>query len=227
MSYGHLTTQDAIGTASAASVAVNYPTPTGLGNLLTATVYAFGLGVGAVSIAGWSTAVSVSFIAAADSTTILYKIADGTETSVSASSSGATSMGMAIHEFSSGKLQTVQTWLDQTNTSNTGSLVTTLGTGSITPTAVNELIVVAMSFPTGGTSSPSFDSGATTMSNNANMIDAFLVSLSKSAVSPTASWTGLSVAGGCIASFFPGSQADNPYNHVLVYDGTSRAEVAN
>lgn len=227
MAYGHITSQDTLNTANAALVTTTYGATATAGNLLIGMAYAFGVGVGATTISGWSTAVSVSFVSAADSTTILYKIATGTETSTTASASGATSMGLAIHEFSTGNIQAVQTLVDQTNSGNTASLVTSQGTGSITPTKPNDLVFVAMSFPTGGVSSPSFDSGATTMSSNGNMVDGFLVSLNTNALSPTASWTGLSVAGGCIASFFVGSQGDIQYRHLIVNDGISVGEVAN
>lgn len=226
MAYSRIPSQDNLGTASAASVSVSFPANTTFGNLLIATSYAFGVGVASTTIPNWTSAKVVSFVSAADETAILYKIADGTESSVVASSSGATSMGLAIHEFSSGAFQGVQTILDQTNSSTTGSLVTSQGTGAITPAKPNELIVMAMSFPTGGTSAPSFDSGASTMSANGNLVDGFLISLNTNTVSPTASWTGLSVAGGCIVSFFAGSQGDSLYNHLIVSDGMSRSEVA-
>jgi hypothetical protein len=198
---------------------------------LIATAFAGGIGLGNAAISGWTAAITSIFISAADEVDIFYKVAVGTESAVVCTCSGASSMVLAIHEFST-QLSAASVVLDQTNQNNSGSLGTSLQTGSITPTKTNQLVIALMGFPTGGTSAWSWDSGITAMSSNANLLDGFLVDLNSNAINPTASWTGLSTAGGCIASFFAGSAADSGANylfpqHVMVSSGMSRSDVAN
>lgn len=232
MAYAIRASQNTLNTSATTSVTTTYGSTATAGNFLVATVFAGGIGLGSIAISGWSVAVSASFLSAADAVAILYKIAVGTETGVTATCSGASSMVLAIHEFSGGTLQSTQTWLDQSNSNNTASLVTTLGTGSITTTKPKELIISVMTFPTGGTSAWSWGQGMTIMNSNVNLSDAYLVDENISAINPTATWTGLSTAGGCVASFFIGSTSASGANytaprHVIVGDGMSRAEVAN
>lgn len=225
--YARISSQDTLNTSGTTSVTTTYGTTATTGNLLVATVFSGGIGLGSTTISGWTSAVSVSFLSAADECTILYKIAAGTESAVAANCSGASSMVLAIHEFSTGPLQSVQTQVDQTNSNSNAGVVTTLTVGSITPTKPQELVVALMGFPTGGTSAWAWDNGVTKMSSNANLVDGFLVDQDITARNPASTWTGLSTAGGCIVSFFSGSQADNPFTHVIIGDGMGRSEVAN
>lgn len=227
MAYNIITAQNTLNTSATTSVTTTYGSTATAGNLLVATYFAGGIGLGTAAISGWTAAITSSFLGAADEVGIFYKLAAGNETGIACTCSGASSMVLAIHEFSSGRLHSVQTWLDQTNSNNSGSLGTSLATGSITPTKPGQLVIALMGFPTGGTSAWSWDSGMTAMSNNANIADGFLVDQNINALNPTTSWTGLSTAGGVIASFFIGSVGDSPYNHVMTNDGVSRAEVAN
>lgn len=232
MAYSRISSQDTLNTSATTSVTTTYGATATAGNLLVATYFAGGIGLGTAAISSWSTGITSSFLSAADEVGIFYKIAVGTETGVTCTCSGASSMVLAIHEFSTGALQSTQTNLDQTNQNNSGSLGTSLQTGSITPTKPNQLVIALMGFPTGGTSAWSWDSGVTLMSSNANIADGFLVDANVSAINPTASWTGLSTAGGCIASFFIGSTGISGANfnmprHIIVDDGMSRSEVAN
>lgn len=227
MAYSHLASQDALNTSATTSVAQSFPAATTVGNLLIATAFAGGLGLGSLTISGWTQAVTASFLSAADVVSIFYKVATGTETSVTATCTGASNMVLAIHEFSTGNLQLVQPWSDQTNTATALTTVTTLAFGSITPTKTNQLVILMMGFPVGGTSGWSFNSGASLMSTNASMIDGFLVDQNVNAIAPTVTWTGLSTAGGCIASFFVGSQGDTRANHIIADSGMNTSEVAN
>lgn len=225
MAYSRISSQDTLNTSATTSVTTTYGATTTAGNLLVATVFAGGIGLGTPAISGWSTGFTASFLSAADAVGIFYKVALGTETNAICTCTGASSMVLAIHEFSTGALQSLQTWLDQTNNNNSAVPGTTLTTGSITPTKPKQLIVAVMTFPTGGTSAWSWNNGLILMSSNANLADGFLVDENISAINPAATWTGSSTAGGGIASFFIGSVSDSPYNHIIVDDGVSRNEV--
>lgn len=232
MAYSRISSQDTLNTSATTSVTTTYGATATAGNLLVATYFAGGIGLGTAAISGWTAAITSSFLSAADEIGIFYKIANGTESAVVCTCSGASSMVLAIHEFSTGALQSAQSPSDQTNQNNSGSLGTSLQTGSITPTKSNQLVIALMGLPTGGTSAWSWDSGVTLMSSNANLMDGFLVDLNINAINPTASWTGTSTAGGCIASFFVGSTGQSGANysvpqHIAVRDGMSRNEVAN
>lgn len=227
MAYARITSQDAINTSATTSVSQSFPNATTIGNLLVATSFANGIGLGSLAISGWTQAVTASFLSAADVVSIFYKVSTGTETSVTATCTGASTMVLAIHEFSIGNLQLVQPWTDQTNTATVLTVATSLAFGSITPTKTNELVILMMGFPVGGTSGWSFNSGASLMSTNASMIDGFVVDQNVNAIAPTVTWTGLSTAGGCIASFFVGSQGDTRANHIIADSGMSTSEVAN
>lgn len=232
MAYSRISSQDTLNTSATTSVTTTYGATATAGNLLVATYFAGGVGLGTAAISGWSTGITSSFLSAADEVGIFYKIAAGTETGVTCTCSGASSMVLAIHEFSTGPLQSAQTWLDQTNSNNSGSLGTTLTTGSITPTKPNQLLIALMGFPTGGTSAWSWNNGFTLMSSNANLADGFLLDLNTSAINPAASWSGLSTAGGCIVSFFSGSASDTGANYInprklMVGNGMSISEEAN
>lgn len=225
MGYMLLSSQNALGTASTNSVSATYPGSTQVGDLLIATAFSSGLTLGTPAITGWILAVNESFLALADNSTIFYRVADGTETTITATCSGSSSMIIAIHEFWTANLQTTQTWLDQTNTTTAG-LATGNTMGSISPTKPNELIICGMVFPSGGTSGWNFPS-MTVMSSNTNMADAFVISQNTNAFAPAITWSGISTSGGCIASFFVGSQGDTQYRHLIVGNGISVNEVAN
>lgn len=231
MAYSRITAQDTLNTSATTSVTTTYAAIATTGNLLIATIFAGGIGLGATTITGWTSAATVSFISAADVCSILYKISVGTESAVQASCSGASSMVLAIHEFSTGPIQSVQTLTDQTNTNSNAGVVTTLTVGSITPTKPQDLVIAMMGFPTGGTSAWSWDNGGTVMSSNANLVDGFVVDQDITARNLAATWTGLSTAGGCVASFFIGSTGSSGGNynsprHVIA-TGLSIGEVAN
>lgn len=225
MAYVHLTPQDTLGTAAAASVNATYPSATTQGNLLIATAYSSGLTLGIPAISGWTLAVNESFLSLADNSTIFYRIADGTETTITATCTSASNMALAIHEFWTVNIQAVQPILDQTSTSTVG-LATSITLGPLAPTKPNQLVIMASVFPSGGTSAWALTTG-TIMSSNANMTDGFFVNPSTVSGSVTVSWTGLSTAGGCIASFFVGSQGDTMFRHIQADNGISVNEVAN
>lgn len=227
MAYARIASQDTLNTSATTSVTTTYGATATAGNLLIASFFAGGIGLGTAAMSGWTSAITSSFLSAADEVGIFYKVAVGTETNGVCTCSGASSMVLAIHEFSSGALQSAQTWLDQTNSNSNAGVVTTLTTGSVTPTKPQELVVAMMGFPTGGTSAWSWDNGLTLMSSNANLADGYLVDADITARNPAATWTGLSTAGGCVATFFIGSTGDSLYNHVRVDNGLSRSEVAN
>lgn len=226
MAYSRLASQDTINSASAATVTTTYGSATQAGDLLIATATAFGVGLGSITISGWTVAASISFSSLADATAILYLIATGTESAITATCSGATSMILAIHEFQTGNIQASQALVDQTNTNSNVSVGTTESTGSITPTTTNELLIACMGFPTGGTSAWSWSNGLSVMSSNANLVDGFLVDQNVGAINPSVTWSGLSTSGGCIASFFQGSAGDSGANymsprHLIVDNGMS------
>lgn len=231
MSYNRLSTQDTLNTASAATVTTTYGSPTQAGDLLIASCFAIGVGLGSIAISGWTVAQSITFLSSVDETTILYLIATGTETGITATCSGATSMVLAIHEFQTGNIQAAQTLTDQGTTSS-AALNTTLAIGSITPTKPNELLIAAIGFPTGGTSAWSWGQGLTLMSSNVNLMDGFIVDQNVNAINLTGTWTGSSTSGGVVASFFSGSQADSGSNyssprHLIVGNGMSTSGEAN
>lgn len=232
MAYARISGQDTLNTSATTSVTTTYGATATAGNLLIATYFAGGIGLGTATISGWTAAITSSFLSAADEIGVFYKIAVGTESAIQCTCSGASAMVLAIHEFSTGRLQSAQTLLDQTNTNNSGSLGTTLTTGSITPTKPKQLLIAIMGFPTAGTSAWSWNNSFTTMNSNVNLSDAFLVDENVTAMNPTASWTGLSTAGGGIASFFIGSTSQSGANydmpgHIIVGNGMSRSEDSN
>jgi hypothetical protein len=231
MAYSHLASQDTLNTASTTSVTTTYGAVAQAGDLLIATVFATGVGLGTTAITGWTSAASISWLSSVDETSIFYLIATGVESAITATCSGATSMVLAIHEFQTGNIQAAQTLEDQ-STTGSATLNTTLAIGSITPTKTNELIIAAIGFPTGGTSAWSWGQGLTLMSSNANLMDGFIVDQNVNAINATGTWTGSSTSGGAVASFFAGSTGDAGANYssprkLIVGNGMSVGGEAN
>lgn len=191
------------GRASAASVAVTFDSATTSGNLLVA-VAARGGGSANVAISGWTSATGDTYGGGtAQECRILYKIADGTETTVTATATSAVNMSLGIMEYSG----LTATPLDQVANegSNSATAVTSRATGTTsTLSQAAELVIAAVGTGndiTGLSWSASFATQIDVTGGPADIHGADLVVSATTAIATTASWTTGRIAGGCIATF--------------------------
>jgi hypothetical protein len=101
---------------------------------------------------GWTKQCDIGFNANTESLSLFYKLAAGTETTITATASLATNMELQIYEYTGSANPII---VDGSNTSKDadGSPTTTLVTGSITTTNANDLIFTGGYDPGGGTRS--------------------------------------------------------------------------
>lgn len=201
MAISRLTGQDATNNSGNGNVVATYPGATTAGNLLIATVFS-NQALGSNAISGWTSLVDGHAYGGQYDITILYKLADGSETTVTATSAGANHMVISIFEYT-GNANPIQT--DGTAAAqNTSSTVTSYTTPSITTTNANDLIFSVMSDGQG--TSPSWATSTTIGSNTADTFSHIfsgqnIVSSTQSGFSDTGSWTGASTAGSLIGAF--------------------------
>ncbi len=198
MAISRLTGQDAKNISTTTSVVGTYPGATTSGNLLIASVMA-NVTKANVDISGW-TATEGDLSSTAQTVGVYWKIADGSETTVTATGTAATVMKIHIYEYTGNAASP----FDQSNTATSNvTSVTSLLSGSITTTQADELIFIATA-TAGNATSHSYDSSFNlrqTDAANIRLFDADRIVASTATYSSTASWTTSVRAASVIASF--------------------------
>lgn len=130
--------QDARGTSSTTSVSATYPATATATHLLVASVYA-NVASSSIAISGWTVAKAQDFSSGTTTgVAILYKLSAGTETSISATATGASAMRLHIYEYM-GNANPIA--LDGTGGTTSGATaVTSLAGASITTATSNDLL---------------------------------------------------------------------------------------
>lgn len=182
-----------------ASTVSTFPSPTTVGSLLTAEAYTNGaMTLLNVSTSGWNLAVKTNYSGSAASNGIFWKIADGTETTIT--STGSSICRLHVQEWSGIDLSP----LSQTN-SNTQNTTTTISTGSITTPAADELIITAASNVASSSGTRNWSNGFSVLDDDATgprLLSGYLVAGAAGSYSSTATLnTSNSNSGACIASF--------------------------
>lgn len=203
MGITRVTGQDARAISTTGSVVATYPNPTTVGNILIADAMA-NIAQALFDVPGWNV-IKGDLSAVAQTVAIAWKIADGTETTVTATGTAATIMKLHIYEYNS-----TTGWpgspLDQSNvaTSNVTS-VTSLLSGAITTTQADELIVIAGG-TAGNTTGDAYNSSFNlrqTDATNIRLFDGDQIVSSIGTYSTTGSWISSVRAASVIASFKP------------------------
>lgn len=189
MAITRLTGQNAAGTSNGASVSATYPGATTVGNMLTAAVY--GASNATIAMTGWTPVVSANAGAAANGRIAWFrKVADGTETTVTATLTGAAAMRISIFETSGvDTVAPVDNYVS--NTSNTTSVATlAAGTAALDTQNANDLLMSAWGF-NGNTSAWSVNSSFSvhTALATGRMVTAERSVTATGAYNPTLSWT--------------------------------------
>lgn len=186
MSISRLTGQDAKNVSTTTSVAIAYPGATTAGNLLIASVMA-NVAKANVDISGWN-AIEGDLSSTAQTVAIYWKIADGTETTITATGTSATVMKLHIYEYTGNDASP----LDQSNTSTSNvTSVTSLASASLSTTQADELLFVAFA-TAGNTTAHSVNSSFNlrqTDAANIRLFDADRIVASTGTYSTTGSWT--------------------------------------
>lgn len=187
MAIYRLTSQDNKGISATASVAVSYPAVTNKGDLLIASVWNNNSSVPAIT--GW-TGTNIGINATTAQLGLFYKIADGTEASISATASSATAMHLHIYEYT-GNANPAGLDVAVTTAGNSTTGVTTFSTASITTVDYADLIFATMGL-NGSCTGPTY-STLTTQQVDASAISLFdgdlIPGIVKPAFAGTASWT--------------------------------------
>lgn len=194
-----ITGQDAKGAAAAASVTATYPGATTAGNLLVASLYA-NVGLGLESMTGWTKAKDAAINIGA-SVGLWYRLADGTETTVTGAATGAGVMRIHIYEYTGNANPIV---VDQVNgADNGGGSVTTVNSTAITTTNANDLLFAVFGVAPGAITSPSVDSSFNLRQADSTirMFDADQIVAATGTYSTNGSWTTARTAGSLIVSF--------------------------
>lgn len=188
MAISRLASQDAAGTSATTSVSATYPGATTAGNLLVASLYTI-TATSTVTFPSGFSAFSEDFSAGAQSVHVCYKIATGSETTITASATGSSQMRIHIYEYT-GNANPVSTDGNTGATSATTN-VTTINSGNITTTNANDLLFVACA--TGGSSSAQSFSNSFNLRQtdaiNIRLFDADQIVAATSTYSTAAAWT--------------------------------------
>ena len=193
--------QTTTGTSATTSVSATYPTATTAGNLLVAAVWGSTNATSNI-ITGWSSGKEQD-ATGAGTITIFCKIADGTETTITATNAGAGLMRIALYEYS-GPMTTitggVPDTIAETGGATTGS-GTTASSGSATTTNPNDLLFAAIGWVGGNTTSPSWDSSFVSGTTDARMATADRIVTSTGTYSSTVTWTTSRASASAIVAF--------------------------
>lgn len=189
--------QKARGQTNGASTTATFGSATTSGNLLVAIAYTNGVQTG-LSVTGWTQAVRTNYSGTASSIGIWYKVADGTETTVT--STGSTICRLHIAEYSG----TDAVPLDQVN-SGTLNATTTVNTGTINTTVADEIIIVGAANTASSTGTRSWSNSFTVLYDDATgprLLSGELIVAATGAYNSTATLnTTTSNSGAVIASF--------------------------
>ena len=153
--------QSARSQTNASTTVTTYGSATTAGNLLVAFGYT-NTATASLTITGWTKAVHTTYSTSAQSVGIFYKIADGTETTVTLN--GNSICRQHISEWSGCSNPAVT---DGSN-SNAVSAVMSINTNSITTTVADTLLLCAGGISTSGAGTRSWDSSFSTMLDDAS-----------------------------------------------------------
>lgn len=195
MAISRLTGQDNKGASTTASVAVSYPGATTSGNLLIATAYNNNSSTPAIS--GW-TGTTTGINSNTAHMGVFYKIADGTETSITATATSATIMRLHLYEYTGNANPASLDVALTANGTTTGG--TSWATSSITTTDAADLIFATVGL-NGDSTSPSW-SGINIRQSDSRLIDGDLIpGITETGFAPTASWSGTLKPSAIIGAF--------------------------
>lgn len=218
MAISRLPGQDATGTSSTTSVTATYPGATTANNLLIAVCGDNDGNTGTQTLAGWTEAISFQQSSGTDCH-IFFKIAAGSETSVTVSNANAASMRLAIYEYTG---NVTASTLDKTAGSGSNLGATTCPTGTTaTTTVADELCIVGALVGGVAASSPSwnnsFNARDTVASGLINLFTADRIVSATGAYTTTVTYTGASSgATGVIATFKAAASQANGFVVALV-----------
>lgn len=153
--------QSARSQTNASTTVTTYGSATTAGNLLVAFGYT-NTATASLTITGWTKAVHTTYSTSAQSVGIFYKIADGTETTVTLN--GNSICRQHISEWSGLSNPAVT---DGSN-SNAVNTVMSISTNSITTTVADTLLLSAGGISTSGAGTRSWDSSFSTMLDDAS-----------------------------------------------------------
>lgn len=193
-----IASQDAKGTSGTTSVSATYAATATAGHLLIAVIFA---NAGTITLTGWThVAGSPQLHTGSGHVALMYKLAAGTEGTITATATSATSMKIHIYEYQ-GNANPIA--LDGTPSGNTSdpSTVTSKATPNIT-TLLNGSLVIAAIAQSAAVTSLTWSNGFTDGQHDTSVkiFDASLIA-SPGVQSTTASWTTSSVAATLIAGF--------------------------
>jgi hypothetical protein len=190
MAISRLSAQDTTNTSSATTVSATYAGATTANNLLIAVVWSNGTVTPTITVGGtWSTLVNGTGYGSNGKCTIFYKLALGSETTITGSGSGATLMSIAIFEYTGNANPIV---LDGIATAKNNGIsgVTTYTTPNITTVHANDLIFSVMF--EGGTAFSWTSSSLIGQTTNSGVVmnsGQYIVSSAQSNFQDTGSWT--------------------------------------
>ncbi len=188
-----VTANDVLGTSSTATVSGTYAQATISGNMLVATVYCSSP-TGSISISGWTLSVDAPMNGNTNSVAILCKIADGTETSISATCTSSTVSRIHLFEYSGITFSSVANATDTTGSSgNSTSTATSLAMPTVSTTNADDVMIVAYGFSAVITT-PSFSGSFAVIQQSVNLrlvTGQRIFSAAGSVGGETLSWTNL------------------------------------
>lgn len=194
-------TQSYVRGTGTTSATATYGSATTAGNLLIARAKGTAATAGG-TIPGWTAAVSVQYGPASGWITILYKIADGTETTATVTFASATATALEIEEWNN---TDPFTGLDKTASTGTSNS-TTKSTGTTATTTVNDELCIAFCAMAGVVTSPSWsNSFSTDFSEPSGAIvevGGSKVVSTTGAQETTCTWTTSRYNAACIATFY-------------------------
>lgn len=199
-----LSSQDTLGASATSSVSATYPGATTAGDLLIATVY--GNNANAPAISGW-TGTTEGINGSTAQVGLFYKIADGTETTITATETSATVMKIHLYEYS-GNANPIALDVSPTGNGNASTNLTSFSTASINTTQSADLIFGTFGL-NGNATSLSVSAGLNQRQVDAStirMIDGDLIpGVNESGFTGTASWSNTLKASAIIVAFEAGT----------------------
>lgn len=219
-------------TAGGGTGTITYPGNTTAGNLLIAAVVTMVNGLPAVSGGGtWTLLGQQQLNSNTFGMSVYYKLATGSETSMTVGLLGGTATAADIFEFTGNANPIV---VDGTPAVNSTTSVSTFASSSITTTNANDLIFtcLAMASAAGTSTAPSWTKATVIGSNLQNSGNIFcgqnIVATTQVAYTDAASWTTAHVPGIVIGAFQAAASRlptiINNYQFVKVGDGMSVSE---
>lgn len=207
MAISRLSGQDAKNVSTTTSVAVAYPGATTVGNLLIASVMA-NVAKAVVDISGWN-AIEGDMSSTAQTVAVYWKIADGTETTITATGTAATIMKLHIYEYTGNDSSPLD--VSATATSNVTS-VNSLLSGSVTTSVTDGLIFIAGGVA-GNSTAHAYDSSFNLRQVDAaaiRLFDGDLITTATGTYSTTGTWSGTAARAASVIVAFKASGGAPP-----------------